>query len=139
MSKGLAISLALALTLSGGQIVAADEDTKAAVKAADSWLAVVDKGEYKKSWDDAAAYFKQSINAPGWESALKKTRVPLGKVISRRLKSTEATTVMPGAPDGHYVIVQYKTTFEHKQSGLEKVIPMKEKDGSWKVSGYFIY
>ena len=42
------------------------------------------------------------------------------------------------SPDGHYVVIQYATTFEHKKSAVETITPMQEADGSWKVSGYFI-
>jgi len=35
-------------------------------------------------------------------------------------------------------VIQYETRFENKASAIETVTPMKQKDGSWKVSGYFI-
>jgi hypothetical protein len=49
-----------------------------------------------------------------------------------------ALRTLPGAPDGEYVVIQYATRFEHKPSIIETVTPMLDKDGSWKVSGYFI-
>jgi hypothetical protein len=36
------------------------------------------------------------------------------------------------------VVIQYETQFKNKKAALETVTPMREKDGSWKVSGYFI-
>jgi ribosomal protein S17E len=45
---------------------------------------------------------------------------------------------MPGAPDGEYVILQFETTYEKKRQAIETVAPMKEKDGKWRVAGYFI-
>jgi hypothetical protein len=45
---------------------------------------------------------------------------------------------MPGAPDGEYVVVQFDTTFENKQTALESVVMMKQSDGSWRVAGYRI-
>jgi hypothetical protein len=47
-------------------------------------------------------------------------------------------TTMPGAPDGEYVVIQYQTTFEHKNSAVETVTPMLDNDGQWRVSGYYI-
>jgi hypothetical protein len=73
-----------------------------------------------------------------WTDQLSAVRGPLGKLVSREVKSTEYTTTMPGAPDGEYVVIQYTTSFENKRRAVETVTPMKEKDGSWKVSGYFI-
>ena len=65
-------------------------------------------------------------------------RDPLGKVTTRKLKSATYTKSLPGAPDGEYVVIQYESSFEHKQSAVETVTPMLDKDGKWRVSGYFI-
>jgi Protein of unknown function (DUF4019) len=65
-------------------------------------------------------------------------RDPLGKVLSRTLKSATYTTSLPGAPDGEYVVIQYDTSFEHKKSAVETITPMLDKDDHWRVSGYFI-
>jgi hypothetical protein len=59
-------------------------------------------------------------------------------MVARELKSKQYTKTLPGAPDGEYVVIQYKTTFENKKSAIETVIPMLEKDGRWRVSGYYI-
>jgi hypothetical protein len=62
----------------------------------------------------------------------------LGKLLSRKLKSATYKTTMPGAPDGEYVVIQYDSSFEHKQAAVETVTPMLDKDGKWRVSGYYI-
>jgi len=62
----------------------------------------------------------------------------LGKIVKRKLKSTQFTHTLPGSPDGEYVIIQYETSFEHKKSAVETVTPMLDKDGNWRVSGYYI-
>jgi hypothetical protein len=116
----------------------ATSNEKAAQAAAEAWLALVDGGSYARSWDDAAAPFKKAIDAPGWQKALDATRTPLGKVVSRTLKSARYATSLPGAPDGEYVVLQFDASFEKKQSAVETVTPMKEPDGRWRVSGYYI-
>ncbi|KPJ71393.1 hypothetical protein AMJ52_08655, partial [candidate division TA06 bacterium DG_78] len=62
----------------------------------------------------------------------------LGKLVSRTVKSAKYTTSLPGAPDGEYVVIQYEASFENKQSAIETVTPMKDTDGAWRVSGYYI-
>ncbi len=47
-------------------------------------------------------------------------------------------TSLPGAPDGEYVVISYETSFTNKKSAIETVTPMLDKDGKWRVSGYFI-
>jgi hypothetical protein len=64
-------------------------------------------------------------------------RGPLGKIISRRVRSAQYAESLPGAPDGRYVVIQYEAIYEHKRSAIETVTPM-DQNGEWKVSGYYI-
>jgi hypothetical protein len=105
--------------------------------AAKSWLALTDAGKYGASWDEAAALFRKAISKTDWETALGKVRGPLGAMKSRKLKSATFTRTLPNAPDGEYVVIQFDTQFEGR-SVVETVTAMKEKDGSFKVSGYFV-
>jgi hypothetical protein len=114
------------------------EKEKAAQEIADAWLQLVDVGEYEKSWDDAADYFKGAISKEDWKKSLEAGRKPLGKIVSRTVTSAKYSTSLPGAPDGEYVVIQYEASFENKQSAVETVTPMKDKDGEWRVSGYYI-
>jgi hypothetical protein len=114
------------------------EKAASAQAAALKWLALADAGDYSRSWDAAAALFQGSISKPKWVAALVSARQPLGSLVSRQVKSARFTRSLPGAPDGEYVVIQCETHFEHKDSAIETVTPLLEKDGSWKVSGYFI-
>ena len=130
------VVVAMAVTL-GLPAWAADTDEVVATKNAAAWLVLVDQQKYGESWDAAAKLFQDTVARDMWKDALDAAREPLGKLVSRRLKSAESRTSPPGAPDGKYVIIQYDTSFE-KKSIVETVTPMQEADGSWKVSGYFI-
>jgi len=117
----------------------ADEASeKAAVSAAASWLTLVDAGRYADSWKQASSLFKKQLTPEQWDQALHSARTPLGALHSRKLAGARYLTSLPGAPEGEYVVIQYQTDFENKKGAIETVTPMKEKDGSWKVSGYFI-
>jgi len=109
-----------------------------AQQSAEAWLALVDSGKYAESWQQAAQYFKSSVTSEQWQKALQVSRAPLGKMLSRRLKRATYTRNVPGAPDGEYVVLKYDSSFEHKQSAVETVTPMLDKDGVWRVSGYYI-
>jgi hypothetical protein len=109
-----------------------------AQRSAESWLALVDDGKYGESWDQAATIFKGAVTKADWQSKVGAVRGPLGKLVSRKLKSAQYTKTLPGAPDGEYVVLHYDSSFEHKQSAVETVVPMLDKDGQWRVSGYFI-
>jgi len=79
-----------------------------------------------------------SISYLNWQKSMEVFRKPLGTLVSRKLKASHYTTSAPGAPDGQYVIIQYNTNFANKKSAVETVTPMMDKDGKWRVSGYFI-
>ncbi len=131
--------LGFCLVLTSGICAAqAQEKENAAVAAAKQWLALVDEGEYGESWTRAAGYFKNAVTQEKWEQSLSGARKPLGKLISREVKDKMYETALPGAPDGEYVIIHFQTSFDNKKSATETVTPMLEKDGQWRVSGYFI-
>jgi len=111
---------------------------KAATAAAQTWLATVDDGQYAQSWDQASELFRKAITQDKWVSALENVRKPLGNLVSRKLKSAQPMTELPGAPDGQYVVMQFETSFTNKKSAIETVTFMLEKDGQWKSAGYFI-
>ncbi|MCA1248022.1 DUF4019 domain-containing protein [Massilia sp. MS-15] len=110
---------------------------QAASAAAATWLAMADEGKYADSWSQGASELRAAVSQEQWNAALRSARTPLGAVKSRKLASSRYTRSLPGAPDGHYVVLQYQTEFKARSS-IETVIPMREADGSWKVSGYFI-
>ncbi len=111
--------------------------TEAAI-AAESWLKLADAGRYDESWNELSAVARKAIAQADWAKALGSARKPLGKVVKRKLKSAEYATTLPGAPDGHYVVLQYDTEFENKKAAVETVTPMKDADGIWRVGGYYV-
>jgi hypothetical protein len=108
-----------------------------AQQSAESWLVLVDAGKYDESWQEASQYFRGAVTKDDWRKALQGSRDPLGKLLSRKLRSATYKTTLPGAPDGEYVVIQYESSFEHKQTAVETVTPTLDKDGKWRVSGYY--
>ncbi len=132
------VTITLVFFISARFVGANDKAEKAALASAGDWLSLVDQGKYSESWDQAAEYFRNAVTKEQWSASLKAVRPPLGKVISRKVKGKQYARALPGAPDGEYVVIQYETQFENKKSATETVTPMLDKDGKWKVSGYFI-
>jgi hypothetical protein len=126
------------LALLGGLAWAEAKDEDGAQTAAESWLKLVDQGKYDDSWAQAAALFKGKVTREQWQQAAAGARSPLGKLVSRKLKSRQATGTLPGAPDGKYVMIQFDAVYEKKTAAVETVTPMLDPDGVWRVAGYFI-
>jgi hypothetical protein len=138
MKFGTAL-LVLLVALAAVVAPATEKDSVSrAQEATTAWLALVDQGSYGQSWDKASSVFQAAVTKADWETALKSVRSPLGAVKSRKLKSATYTKTLPGAPEGEYVVIQYDTEFAAKAGATETVTPMREKDGAWKVSGYFV-
>jgi Protein of unknown function (DUF4019) len=135
VSGFLVLTLLLAIC---SAVQAQQKAEQLAQQSSDAWLALIDSGKYADSWQEASQFFKAHVTKEQWQSALRGSRDPLGKMLSRKLKSATYTKTLPGVPDGEYVVIQYESSFEHKQSAVETVTPMLDKDGKWRISGYFI-
>ncbi len=114
-----------------------DIDTIPATNAARAWLAYVDARNYAESWNTAADVFQKGVTQSQWEAMVAPIRAKVGNLALRKPLSVKYMHDLPNAPPGDYVVIQYTTRFEN---GLftETVTPMKQADGSWKVSGYYI-
>jgi uncharacterized protein DUF4019 len=133
-----AFSLLMLLRATCAQAAAQQKPEQLAQQSSESWLALVDSGKYAESWQECAQIFQAAVTKEQWQSALRASRDPLGKLLSRKRKGSTYTKTLPGAPDGEYVVIQYESSFEHKQAAVETVTPMLDKDGNWRVSGYHI-
>jgi hypothetical protein len=117
----------------------AQDSAESQAQASDlTWLAMINQGKYAQSWETASDSFQSAMKEEDWQRALDHVRTPLGKVLKRNLSASNYTTSLPGAPDGQYVVTLFSTQFEHKVSAQERVVAKRGRDGSWRVTGYFI-
>jgi hypothetical protein len=110
----------------------------AAQLAAVTWLSLVDQGRYGESWDSAATVFRQSVTKPSWEAAVGSARRPFEPLGERQQLGASFHTKLPNAPPGQYVVLQYRTKTGGEKAVVETVTPMKDSDGVWRVSGYYV-
>ena len=141
MRKFAAVLMIMGI-LGCAQTAAAQDPAEAvkekAIATAEQWLELVDLGQYEASWENAADLFKQAVTKDEWIVAVERARSPMGRVLSRRVESASYETSLPGAPDGEYVVIQYVTSFENKESAVETITPVRDNDNTWRVSGYYI-
>jgi Protein of unknown function (DUF4019) len=64
--------------------MAADKPEDAAQSAAESWLKLVDDGNYAASWEQAARVFKGAVKPADWSQMAGGVRTPLGRLVSRK-------------------------------------------------------
>ncbi|WP_324808394.1 DUF4019 domain-containing protein [Sphingomonas sp. LY29] len=118
-------------------LVVADPSNVAVEAAAGEWVALVDQQKWADSWSEAGALFRSQITSVQWAAAVQPVRTPLGVVHSRKLQKVTPTKSLPGAPDGDYRIVEFRTAFANKADAFETVILAREASG-WAVNGYFV-
>jgi serine/threonine protein kinase/tetratricopeptide (TPR) repeat protein len=102
--------------------------------AVETWLAMVDGGNYTQSWKTAAASFQRTISQEEWVHRLEKIRRPLGKVLSRKLSSTKI--ISGGTYWGAKFI--FTTVFDGLPVATETVTFARQLNGEWKAIGYLI-
>lgn len=111
---------------------------KAGVAAAEGWLALADAGKHLDTWRAAGAAFRHAVSAEQWAGMLERARAPLGELKSRSLTQARHTRILPGAPEGDYVVIQYAAAYANRPGATETVVTAREADGSWKVVTYLI-
>ena len=119
---------------SAGAATAGSPVTGSAVtNAARDWLTLVDEAKWKESWAASGQPFKSLNTVDAWRSASEKVRLPLGRVLSRKLVGEQD---VPAPPNG-YRLVRFQTDFANKKGAIETLSLDREGD-SWKVVGIYI-
>ena len=115
----------------------------AAKQAASAWLPLVDEGKYERALEKTDSALRDRIQLKDWVAGLSKARTPLGSVRKRNLQRLFATPVLPDAPEGDYVVVNFRTVFEGREEPADEIVIMAaslKADGTddWQVVGYYI-
>ena len=125
-------------TIGIGAALAQDPRGTIAQIIARDWLALTDRGDGEASWRATGKQFQKAITSDRWEEALKRVRLPYGGLVERTLASTQFARTFPGAPDGDYALLVFRTAFANKTESSETVTLEREADGGWRVIGYSI-
>jgi len=128
----------LAASLAGQASVDTAATLRTADTAAHTWLALVDKGELARSWDEGALVLQLGVTETKWEQLVRSARAPFEPFGARHQIMARYTTDPPNAPPGQYVLLQYMTDVSGGRHVVETVVPTLDGKRGWRVSGYFI-
>lgn len=131
------VAMMLLCAAANGLLLAGTQ-VEEAQQAAQAWLVLVDAGKYPQSWDAAAALLKQAVPREKWTKDFGAQHQQLGQVLSRQRKGAQVATKVKDIPEGEYVVIQFDTAFVNKRQVQETVVTSREKDGRWRVAGYWI-
>lgn len=137
--KQIALMGLLACALLDGEAIATDGNKeKETIISAETWLTLVDDGNYAEGWKGTAESLRAETDQKQWELRVRRRRESLGAVISRKVTITGVWSSDPGAISGEYSFVRFKTSFSAGKSATETVTAALEKDDRWRVTHYLI-
>ena len=116
-----------------------------ALNAAERWLVPVDAQRYNDAWAMAAESFKAKVPRDTFREGIGKIRKDYGKVVKRAGERMAFRGDVP-APDqgdaavrpGTEVSIMFEATFAGDKQAQEEITMVLEKDGVWRVAGYYI-
>ena len=116
-----------------------------ALNAAERWLVPLDDERYVDAYAMASEPFKASVTRQQWRDGIAKIRKDYGKVVSRTGEKMAFKGKVPAPDDpnaqtapGTEVAILFDTTFEKNRKAAEEVTMVLERDGIWRMAGYYI-
>ena len=123
-----------AAAMSGAaELAATPTSQKAAVDAAQQFLALCDRDDWTGSWHSAHQSFKMLNTVDWWTKVSSGLRTELGTIEARELVTADFT---PAPPHGAWVI-RFKARYSKRGAVVESV-SLSEEAGTWKVTGIMI-
>ncbi len=113
-----------------------DTQTRQAEQAALAWMAQLDSGDYAGAYGNASALIHAAVSEGDFAAQITAAR-QLGEIQSRTLISAQPFRQLPDAPDGEYVVMQFRATCSDGSELIETVTPAFENN-QWAVAGYFV-
>jgi hypothetical protein len=116
-----------------------------ALNAAERWLVPVDAQRYNDAWAMAAESFKAKVPRDSFRDGIARIRKDYGKVVKRSGEKMAFRGDVP-APDqgdptpkpGAEVAILFDAAFAGNKQAQEEITMVYEKDGVWRVAGYYI-
>jgi hypothetical protein len=103
-----------------------------------AWLSKLDNGWFQQCYDETSQKLKDGLDKNQWLNNMITYRKPLGTADKRQEINMIYEPEIANVGKGDFVIIQYAAIYQQKLAVIEAVTLIKEEDGSWKVSGYWI-
>ncbi|MCS3939677.1 hypothetical protein GGP84_002310 [Salinibacter ruber] len=113
-----------------------EQAVEAAKEAAQEWFVLLDADKYEATWEEAATFFKSKVTAEQWAAQVRRAHAALDSLRSRSLVAARYTKSVPNAPEGEYVVAQYRSMYGEKET--VETTYLKKDDGTWRVAGYYV-
>ena len=117
--------------------VGARTDAEVAQQSAESWLELLDAGDFPTAYDRTGSIFQESVTAGEFRNRMEERLALLGAFESRMLDSTVRLTTAPGLPTGDYLVFEFDGIYELRPDARERITVASES-GEWPVIGIYL-
>jgi len=124
------------LLLLSGFVVPAIASQDPFREAAESFLELLDAGNYQQAWMEGNEFLHVTTSVDRWADEKRVQRDLLGHFEKRFVRTVVTRQTLAGFPDGVYGVLVTECQFEKKQRGVEIVTLGKDLYGSWRVISY---
>jgi Protein of unknown function (DUF4019) len=112
-------------------------DDRNAIEVGKTWLGLIDAGKADAAWDAASKQLQSVVKRDKFVVEMRRSRKPLGKVVSRTPTKFARAHELPGAPAGDYVIIEYDAEFANGKHLTEQLVWTAVVGDNWRVAGYY--
>jgi Protein of unknown function (DUF4019) len=110
----------------------------AAERQALGFLGYLDHGRFADSYAYTGMLIRAQLDRDAFAAQIEKTRAGTGALQSRDLIDASYATTVPGAPEGQYVVLHYRSSFANRPDEVVETLTLAFAKGYWRVSGYYV-
>jgi len=119
--RALALTVILLISTAIPAVAALLSQTRAENQAR-GFLQQLDQGQSDESWQAMSAHFQAITDQARWKIRQQVIRASYGPLLSRDFKNVSYRTSFSLSPDGEYVIVQFRSSYQNKAESIETVV-----------------
>lgn len=124
MSRYAGIGLFCALLIAM-LVLSVDAETLPAAwlrSEAASFINLLDEGRYPEAWQMMSPIYQVLDQETGWQDRQRMVRDSYGALIKREFHRMDFRDHYRLSPDGQYIVVQFKASFQYKAKTMETVV-----------------
>jgi hypothetical protein len=103
----------------------------------ESWLQLVDQGEFVDAWQQAGDKLQQAVSRQDWLARFQALEFADGRIRQRRLVNEAIYQLLPDAEPGQYLVSVYASQFGTSLQDKGEVVTVSQEPSGWQVVGYY--
>jgi hypothetical protein len=136
--KSVRAGLFLAFVMAAAGLYAqTSAEDQAAQRQALGFLGYLDSGRFADSYAYTGSLMRSQLDREAYAAKVQSSRASIGTLQGRELIDAIPEQMVPGAPEGQYIVLHYHANFSNFSDAVETVTLAFSK-GYWRIVGYYI-